>query len=117
MRIGIVVVVRAPGRVVRRRAIRGIRVRRARAARILEVAVANRGNVTETLARGRLRVILRRGSRQTSLRAVPRDLRPRTAGILQVPYAGPLRGWVTARVRIAGEPALLATSRTFRVRL
>ena len=117
MRIGVVVVVRAPGRVVRGLAIRGIRVRRARGARILELAVTNRGNVTETLARGRLWVVLRRGDRQTSLHAVPRDLRPGTAGIVQVPYAGPLRGWVTARVRLAGEPELRVGARAFRVKL
>ena len=117
MRIGVVVVVRAPGRVVRRLVVRGIRARRALGARILEVEVANRGNVTETLAHGRLQVVLRRGGRHTRLRGVPRDLRPRTAGIVLIPYAGPLRGWVTARVRIAGEPSFPAVSRAFRVKL
>lgn len=117
MRIGIVVVVRAPGVVVRRLVVRGVSVRRARGTRILEISIVNRGNVTEALARGRVRVVLRRGSRQTSLRAVPRDLRPGTLGIVQVPYAGPLSGPVSARVRIAQEPALPSVSRAFRIRL
>ena len=117
MRIGIVVVVRAPGVVVRRLVVRGVRVGRSREARILEVSIVNRGNVTEALARGRVRVVLRRGSRQTTLRAVPRDIRPGTVGIVQVPYAGPLRGPVSARVLIPGEPARPAVSRAFSIRL
>ena len=117
MRIGIVVVVRAPGRVVRRLALRGLRVRRVRGTRVLELRVANRGNVTETIDRGRIRVVLRRGSARTSLRVEPRRLRPRTSGIVQLRYRGRINGWVTARVRIAPDPGGRVVSRTFRVRL
>jgi hypothetical protein len=117
MRIGVVVVVRAPGRVVRRLELGRLHVRRARGARILELWVANRGNVTETLDRGRVWISLRRGSAQTRLQAEGRKLRPRTSGVVQLPYRGALRGWVTARVRIAPEPGAPAVGRAFRVRL
>ena len=103
MRIGIVVVVRAPGPVVRRLELRGLRVRRGRGARILELGVVNRGNVTETLDRGWVRISLRRGAAEATLSADPRELRPRTRGVVQLPYRGRLRGWVTVRVRMAAQ--------------
>ena len=117
MRIGVVVVVRAPGRVVRRLALGGLRVRRAHGTRILELEVLNRGNVTETLGRGRMRVSLRRGATSVTLRAARRDLRPRTRGVVELPYRGALRGWVTARVELPGEPGRRVLRRTFRVAL
>jgi hypothetical protein len=117
MRIGIVVVVRAPGRIVRRLELRSLRIRRARGMRVLELRVANRGNVTETIDRGRIRVSLRRGGSHTSLRVEPRRLRPRTSGIVQLRYRGRLRGRVTVRVRIVPKPGGRVVSRTFRVRL
>ena len=117
MRIGVVVVVRAPGRVVRNLAVHALRVRRVRAARILELAIVNRGNVTETLGRGRVWVSLRRGDADVRLRADPRLLRPRTRGIVQLRYHGRLRGWVAVRARIAAQPGVPVVRRTFRVRL
>jgi hypothetical protein len=117
MRIGVVVVVRAPGRVVRRLALGRLRVRREHGARTLELAIVNRGNVTETLGRGRLRVSLRRGATHVTLRAAGRDLRPRTRGVVELPYRGPLRGWITARVELPGESGRRAVRRTFRVAL
>lgn len=117
MRLGIVVVVRAPGRVVRRLALGRLDVRRERSARVLELRVANRGNVTETLTRGRVRVWLRRGSAGTRLDTAPRDLRPRTTGIVQLRYGGRLRGWVTARVEVATQPGMPVLRRTFRIGL
>jgi hypothetical protein len=117
MRIGVVVVVRAPGRVVRRLALSGLRVRPARGARILELGVSNRGNVTETLERGRLWISLQRGAAHTRLRADGRDLRPRTSGIVQVVYRGRLKGWVTARAQIAAQPGRPGVMRTFRLEL
>lgn len=117
MRIGIVVVVRAPGRIVRRITLRGHRVRRVRGVRILELGVVNHGNVTERLHRGWLRVSLGRGAAQATLRAAPRELRPRTRGVVQLPYRGRLRGFVTARVSMVPEPGLPVLRRTFRIRL
>ena len=117
VRIGIVVVVRAPGRIVRRVTLGALRVRRGKRARILELGVVNHGNVTETLDRGWLRVSLRRGTAQAMLPADPRELRPRTRGVVQLLYRGRLRGWVAARVRMAGQPGLPVVWRTVRIRL
>lgn len=117
MRIGVVVVVRAPGRIVRRLILGGLRARPAHGSRILELGVANRGNVTETLARDRVRVSLLRRGPQTMVWAEPRDLRPRTSGVVQFRYRGKLRGWMTARVEIAPVEDGRIIRRSFRVKL
>ncbi|HEX5583200.1 hypothetical protein [Gaiella sp.] len=117
MRIGVVVVVRAPGRVVRRLALRRMHVRRTRRIRVLELVVANRGNVTETLERGRIRVVLRRGRVRARLRNVARELRPRTSGVVQLRYGGRLRGRFTVRAWIVGPPGTHPVERTFWIRL
>ena len=116
MRVGVVVVVRAPGTVVRRLVLRGLRVRRARGGRILELSVVNHGNVTESFDRGRVWISVRRGDVRTRLRADARMLRPRTAGVVQLPYRGGLRGWVTVRAEI-DTGTVGRIRRTFRVRL
>jgi hypothetical protein len=117
MRIGVVVVVRAPGRVVRRLAVRGLRVRRAAGARVLELLVVNRGNVTEPLDRGRVRIVVRGRSGPVRVWPEPRDLRPRTRGLVQAPYRGRLRGWVTAHVELALQPGAPPLRRAFRIKL
>jgi hypothetical protein len=111
LRVGVAVMVRAPGVVRHRLELRGVRVRRRGRVRTLEVSLANRGNVTERLQRGRVRIALvRRGRVLTTLRAAPRDLLPRTRGLAEVRYAGRLHGRVVARVIVRGVP-----SRSFRV--
>ena len=117
MRIGVVVVVRAPGRVVRRVALGDLRVRRSGRARVLELMLANRGNVSETIDRTRLRVSVARGSSRAGLRPEVRDVRPRTSGIVQVPYRGRVRGWTSIRVELLGEPGRSPVIQTFRVKL
>jgi hypothetical protein len=117
MRIGVVVVVRAPGLVVRRLELGRLHVRRAPGVRLLELRVFNRGNVTEALERGRVSIALRRGAAQTRLRGERRELRPQTGGIVQLPYRGALIGWVSARARIEEQPGAAAVVQTFRVRL
>ena len=117
MRIGVVVVVRAPGKVVRRLVLRRMHVRRVRRLRVLELGLANRGNVTETLERGRIRVVLRRGRLRASVRSEPRELRPRTSGVVQFRYGGRLRGRVTATVRTRLRPGGHVVTRTYRLRL
>jgi hypothetical protein len=92
-------------------------VRRTRRIRVLELVVANRGNVTETLERGRIRVVLRRGRVRARLRNVARELRPRTSGVVQLRYGGRLRGRVTVRAWIVGQPGTHPVERTFRIRL
>jgi len=117
MRIGVVVVVRAPGRVVRSVAVRALRVRRAGHTRTLELVLANRGNVTETIDAAHVRLFLVRKGARSSVRADTRELRPRTNGVVQFRYRGRLAGWITARVRLTLEPGRPVISRTFRVKL
>jgi hypothetical protein len=117
MRIGVVIVVRAPGRVVRGLALRRAHVRRGRRGGVVELVVANLGNVTETLGRGRIRLELRHGRARARLRSEPRELRPRTSGVVQLRYGGPLRGRVTARAWIVGPTGTRPVARTFRLRL
>ena len=117
MRIGIVVVVRAPGLVMRGLAVRGLRLRRARGAQILELGVVNLGNVTETLDVSRIALWVRQGRTELRLRPDARDLRARTSGVVQFRYRGTLAGWVTARVRLTQSPGRPDVSRTFRVKL
>jgi hypothetical protein len=116
MRLGVVVVVRAPGRVVRSLGLGRLRARPAGRARLLEVWVANAGNVTETLWRGRVRLLV--GSRGVPARllAAPRELRPRTSGLAQAVYRGRLRGRVRVRAELV-DPAGRIVRRTFRIRL
>jgi hypothetical protein len=119
MRMGVVVVVRAPGVVVRRLELRGLRVaRKGVRLRMLELRVANRGNVTESIARSNGTLSLfRRGRRIAKLRVEPRDLRPRTRGVLQFVYRGAERGPITARADVTPDASGRVVRRTFRIRL
>ena len=85
---------------------------------MLELGIANRGNVTESLARAGSTLSLFRGGRRIAkLHAEPRELRPQTRGVLQFLYRGTARGSATARVDIAPESSSRILGRTFRVRL
>jgi len=119
MRLGIVVTVRAPGKVVHRLALASLRVRRLARSRLLELALANRGNVTESLGRGSIRVRLLRGRRLLAdLRATPRDLLPRTSGVVDLRYGGRARGRLRAVVTASpGGSGSRPVRRTFSVRL
>ena len=109
MRVGVRVVIRVPGAIVRR--LRIERLRRA-AGRRLEVTLANAGNVTEELARGRLSVELRRAGRPLArLYAPRRELLPHGRAVVSFGYPRRVRGAVTAVVAIRGGP-----QRSFRVR-
>jgi hypothetical protein len=117
MRMGIVVVVRAPGEIVHRLALRGLGVGHgSRSSRFLELGVSNRGNVTETLERaGSVLSLFRADRRVARLTAVPRDLRPGTSGVLQFRYRGRLVGPYVARVDLTTEAGVYR--RTFRLKL
>src|SRR5205823_509086 len=116
MRLGIVVIVRAPGRTSRRLELHRLRVRRVGATRRLELLVANRGNVTEMLQRERLIMVLRR-ERQIVARLEPtaRELLPQTSGIVQARYAGRVRGRVTAQVELSYGPGREEVRRAFQI--
>ena len=118
MRLGVLVVVRAPGRMSRRLELRRLRVRRIGPRRMLELLVANRGDVTEVLQRGRLKVTLRRGRRVVArLHAAVRELLPQTTGLAQARYSGRVRGRVTALVELAYDPGGGVVRRAFHIRL
>jgi len=117
MRLGIVVVLRVPGRILHRLTLVGMRLRRARHMRVLAVTLANRGNVTEVLPAGRLTVTLWRGTQRVARLGAPtRELLPRTRGIAELRYYGRARGPVVARVELAPEGAHVLR-RSFRLRL
>jgi hypothetical protein len=112
MRLGVVVVLRVPGRVVHRVAVQALRLWRAGRLRILTIHLANRGNVTETLAGERFSVTLWRGGKMLArLRPAARELLPRGRGMVELRYRGRARGPVTARVEAS------VARRSFRLRL
>ena len=118
MRMGVVVVVRAPGTVVRRLALGALHFSRAGRARMLELDVANRGNVTESIARKRATVSLFvQGLRFARLTADPRELRPGTRGIVQFRYRGDVHGRVTARVEVFLDSSEHIVRRSYRIHI
>jgi hypothetical protein len=118
LRMGLVVVVRAPGRIARRLELRRLRVIRRGRGRALELMVANRGNVTESLVRAVAVVSsARSGRRVATLVAGSRDLRPRTRGVVEFRFRGHPHGVMLAHVVIYAEPGQRALRRTYRIRL
>jgi hypothetical protein len=118
LRLGVVVVVRAPGPVVRRLELRRLRVVRRRGIPALELAVVNDGNVTEQLRH--VRAVLSRvrvGRAVVTAAASPRELRPATRGVLEFHLRTRARGRFAARIVLPGEPGRATIRRTFRVRL
>ena len=109
MRLGVRVAVRAPGKVVRRVAVRDLRVRRSGRVRRLDVTVENLGDLIETKA---VVVVLSARGRVDRVHAENREVLPRTRAILTARYLGQLRGRVTARVEVDG-----VARRSFRLRL
>ena len=97
LRLGVVVVVRAPGKIVRRMSAISLRVRRAGTARILGLLLANRGIVTESVG-GPCTVLWlhRRGRILARLRADERRILPHTRGLVELVYRGRLRGRLQA---------------------
>ena len=116
LRVGVVVVVRAPGKVVRRLEVRALRVVRRGRRRALELVVANRGNVTESLKRLRA-ALVRRGHHIAVLVSVSRDLRPGTSGVVEFRLRARVHGWMTVRVAIPAAYGRSALRRTYRIRL
>jgi hypothetical protein len=117
MRLGVLAVVRAPGQITRRLELRRLHVRRVRAGHVLDIYVANRGNVTEVLPRGRVTVTLRDGRLTLArLHPAPRELLPRTIGIVSARYTGRARGRATALVEVSTESGRMVR-RAFRIRL
>jgi hypothetical protein len=117
MRIGLVVTVRVKGRLVRNLVVASARSRHAVRGASIDVALANRGNVIESIDGNRLRVVLlRRGRVVGRLRPGRRKVLPRTSALVAMRYRGKLRGAVTARVELTRADGAVAR-RSFRLRL
>ena len=100
LRVGVIVVLRVRGRVVRQLDARSLTVERRGATRLLDVRLVNRGNVTEEVDGSGLRLLLSRGGRVfATLRPMRSELLPHSAGIAVFAYRGPVRGPVVARIR------------------
>jgi hypothetical protein len=105
LQVGVVVLVRVPGRIVHRLELGRLRVRQ----RVLEAVVANRGNVVE---RTRVRIALSRHNHLLArLSSARRTLLPHSRGTARLRFPTRLRGWFTARLS-AG-----AAHRTVRLQL
>lgn len=118
LQLGVVVDVRIRGAVTRRLDVRGLHVRDLAHGRLLELTVANRGDVTEAVAGAFSVSIYRGGHLVTRLRPRPRDLLPRSSGLAEVVYRGAAHGWFIAVVDVRrGGPRGRASQRAFRVRL
>lgn len=114
LRLGVVVIVRAPGEIVRRLELRRLRVSRHPRATLVEVTVANLGNVTESLQHPRAALSRLRHRRVlAAVSAATRDLRPRTSGIVVFRFPGRLRGPMTARVVIPADGSREPFQRTY----
>lgn len=118
LRIGVVVVVRAPGTVVRRLRLGSLRLVRRPAPRAIELVVVNAGNVTEQLRHARIVVSgLPAKRRLLSVTAAARELRPHTRGIVEFRLRTPSHGRVKARVLLPPEPGRPAVARTYHLRI
>ena len=118
VRIGIVVDVRAPGAVSRRLVVRALRLRRSGHVRSIELALANRGNVSELVGPRRVSLrLLRRGRLLATLHPGRQELLPGTTGLVDLRYRGPARGLVTAVVKIAAADGRRPLQRRFQIRL
>ena len=118
LRLGVVVVVRAPGAAVRCLQLGQLRTVRRGAGEALELVVVNAGNVTERLLRVRaVMARLRTRHHVATVASAARELRPRTRGVLEFRLRSRVHGPVTARIVIPGEPGRPALRRTYRLRI
>ncbi len=115
MRIGVVVTLRVPGAVARRVELQALRIRQR--ARRLELWLANRGDVDESIGPHQMLVtVLRRGRVLARLRPAAQELLPRSRGVVELRYRGTARGRVTVRVELL-RPAGRLVVRAFVLRL
>jgi len=99
MRLGVIVVVRVRGRIVRRLTPIRLRARTRGRARQLDLLLRNAGNVTEAVDTGCLTLGLRRpAARLVHLRPVARTLLPHTRGIAEFRYPKRWHGRATVSI-------------------
>lgn len=118
LRLGVRLRVRAPGRLVHKIALNGLRARHSKHKRALLVSFTNRGNVTEQL-RGRLGVTLVAHNRVLSRLRLARfrELYPGTRAVVVLRYAGSARGVVTAIVSVRLGAGVRPLERRYRLLL
>jgi hypothetical protein len=115
---GVVVIVRAPGKVVRHLELRALHVTRRGRRRALELVVANRGNISESVRRARVVVSrARTGRRLVTLVSGSRELRPRTSGMLEFGIRRKAHGRMIVRAVVPAAPGRAQLRRTYRIRL
>ena len=108
-RIGVVVSLRGPGRVVHRLVLNGARV----LGRRVRISLANRGNVIELLSPASVTITVWRGSRLAArFHPAARELLPGARGVIEVPYAGAKRP-VSVQVVIQRSAARTVARRSF----
>lgn len=113
-RIGVVVSLRVPGRVVHRLLVNDVRI----VGQNVRVTLANRGNVTELFSPKQVTVTLWRGRRLLArFHPANRELLPGANGLLQFRYGEKVRGPVTAQVEILSAGGRKLLRRTFQARL
>ena len=118
LRVGVRVSVRMSGRVIRRLALGGARVRRRRGLRFILVPVVNRGNVTVPLRGHVTASLFRHGDRVARLQLTARPaLAPAARTLLALRYVGRVRGSVMAVVQIRMGPDVRLVERRYRLRL
>lgn len=116
LRVGVIVVLRVRGRVVRRLDARSLTVERRGTTRLLDLRLVNRGNVTEEVGGSGLGLLLSRGGRVfATLRPRRSELLPHSTGLAVFAYHGPMRGPVVARIRF--RTPLRGPARWFHPRL
>jgi hypothetical protein len=115
LRIGITVVIHVPGRTRHALVIRSLHERRSSGRHVLQLVVANGGNVVESLRRGAVEVSLAAGGRVLArLRSPARELLPHGTAVVEFSYHGAVRGQVTAHVVLTPRVGPLIR-RTFRL--
>ena len=83
---------------------------------MLDLLLANRGNVTERLGADGLRlVIIRGGHTFATLSPRGREILPRSTGVARFAYGGRIRGAVLARIDM--RPVVRGRRRSFHLRL
>lgn len=119
LRLGVVVVARVPGLLVRRLALGRLRVAHRPRSTVVDVAVANRGNVDEWIGAHRVSIrLLRRGRVVATLRATPRRLLARSSGLVRVACPRVLHGRLTAVVQLSRpRDGVAEIRRSLRLRL
>jgi hypothetical protein len=104
-RIGVPIIVRVAGPLVRKLRVGRVTAVRSGRSRVVKVRLSNLGNVSERFTRDRMTFEVRRGKRLLArLRAGTRLILPGTSGVIAARYRGPARGPVTVRVKITPTP-------------